>query len=166
MLIPPKKTSRTGMRAAKPPKAKTRHSHDHDNHVHEASPKLGVNETRVHKILTKAKKPLSAYDIIPLMNKTNGHAVAPVTVYRALKQLTDHGLVTRIESRNAYVLCQHPHEKHDCLFFICRACGNAIEAPDSQIRPLLRKEAATLGFDINKQILEIVGLCKDCAAPP
>jgi Fur family zinc uptake transcriptional regulator len=124
---------------------------------------LGANETNVQKILSKAEKPLSAYDIIPVMSKLLGHSVAPVTVYRALEHLAAHGLVTRIESKNAYVLCQHPHEEHDCLFFICRECGKAEEAPDSKISRLLRDEAEKLSFGINKQILEIVGLCKSCA---
>jgi len=124
---------------------------------------LGPNETSVRKILSKAAKPLSAYDIIPIMAKQLGHTVAPVTVYRALQHLAEHGVVTRIESKNAYILCQHPHEDHDCLFFICRQCGNAMEAPDSKISRLLRQEAEALGFGIKKQILEVVGLCKSCA---
>lgn len=130
---------------------------------HDHAHKLGLNELAVQKILGKAKKPLSAYDIIPLMSKQLGHAVAPVTIYRALQHLSNQGLVTRIESKNAYILCQHPHEDHDCLFFICRLCGRATEAPDSKISQLLRREAEDLGFGINKQILEVVGLCKDCA---
>ncbi|MFY9287364.1 MAG: Fur family transcriptional regulator [Alphaproteobacteria bacterium] len=128
----------------------------HDHH-------LGANESTVQKILAKSDKPLSAYDIIPKMAKQLGHTVAPVTVYRALEHLAEHGLVTRIESKNAYILCQHPEENHDCMFFICRTCGTATEASDDKISRLLRKEADLLGFGINKQILEIVGLCKACA---
>ena len=124
---------------------------------------MGVNEAHVREVLTQADKPLSAYDIIPILSKKLDHAVAPATVYRALKHLAEHGVVTRIESLNAYVLCQHPHEAHDCLFFICRSCGAATEAPDNKISRLLRKEAETLGFDVSRQILEIVGLCKECA---
>ena len=128
-----------------------------------AAPKFGANESNVQKILGKAQKPLSAYDIIPLMAKQLGHAVAPTTVYRALQHLEQQGLVTRIESRNAYILCRHPHENHDCLFFICRQCGATTEAPDHTVSKLLRKEAAGIGFGINRQILEVIGLCKDCA---
>ncbi|MDE1901542.1 MAG: transcriptional repressor [Alphaproteobacteria bacterium] len=131
---------------------------------HGADCAMGVNETHVREVLAASDKPLSAYDIIPVLAKKLGHAIAPPTVYRALKHLSDHGVVTRIESRNAYVLCQHPHEAHDCLFFICRSCGSATEAPDSKISKLLRREAETLGFDVSRQILEIVGLCRDCAA--
>jgi Fur family zinc uptake transcriptional regulator len=98
------------------------------------------------------------------MAKQVGHPVAPVTVYRALRHLAEHGLVTRIESRNAYILCQHPHEEHDCLFFICRQCGTAFEAPDSKISRLVRAEAEELGFGIKKQVMEVIGLCKRCAA--
>ncbi len=125
---------------------------------------MGANEALVRDILTASDKPLTAYDIIPVLAKKLEHAVAPTTVYRALKHLSEHGVVTRIESRNAYVLCQHPHERHDCLFFICRECGAATEAPENKISRLLHKEAEALGFDVSRQILEIVGLCKDCAA--
>jgi len=135
-------------------------AHDHGRAVRA----LGSNEASVEKILAKAAGPLSAYDIIPLMAKQVGHPVAPPTVYRALQHLAEQGLVTRIESRNAYILCRHPREEHDCLFFICRQCGTAIEAPDDKISRLLRTEATELGFGINKQVMEVIGLCKSCAA--
>lgn len=148
------------MAAAKKIKSKsmpvTAHSHSHSCNG------LGINEVALQKVLAKAKKPLSAYDLIPLMSKQEKRVIAPVTVYRALKHLMSHGIVTRIESKNAYILCQHPHETHDCLFFICRACGDAIEAPDNKISKLLRGEATALGFKIDRQIIEIVGLCDAC----
>lgn len=143
-------------------KKRGQHTHGHGLRP----PKLGANEARVQKILAKAKKPLSAYDIIPLMTKQSGHTVAPTTVYRALQHLAEHGLVSRIESRNAYILCSLPHKDHDCLFFICRQCGAATEAPDRAISRLLRKEAEGIGFGIKRQILEVVGLCKTCADRP
>lgn len=124
---------------------------------------MGANEAIVREILSSSDKPLTAYDIIPLLSKKQGHMAAPTTVYRALNHLTAHGVVTRIESRNAYILCQHPDKTHDCLFFICRECGAATEAPDNKISRLLHKEAEALGFDVSRQILEIVGLCKTCA---
>jgi Fur family zinc uptake transcriptional regulator len=123
----------------------------------------GANEEMVRGILAQAKQPLSAYDILPEMAKKLRRPVAPPTVYRALQHLEKEGLVSRIESKNAYVLCRHPHEKHDCLFFICRKCGKAIEAPDPGISSRLRKEAETLGFAASKQILEILGVCEECS---
>jgi Fur family zinc uptake transcriptional regulator len=138
------------------------HGHDHAAKSRKAH-KLSTNEASVEKILARAKKPMSAYDIIPIMTKKLGHTVAPVTVYRALQSLTEQGLVTRIESKNAYILCRHPDEEHACLFFICRNCGTAMEGHDEGIRGMLAKEAKTLGFGIDKPILEVVGLCLNCA---
>jgi Fur family zinc uptake transcriptional regulator len=145
------------------PKVKTKTAKTDKDRRHGEDCAMGVNEGHVRGVLAASGKPMTAYDIIPVLSKKLAHAVAPATVYRALKHLAEHGVVTRIESRNAYVLCQHPHQAHDCLFFICRDCGAATEAPDNKISRLLRKEANTLGFDVSRQILEIVGLCKDCA---
>jgi len=121
------------------------------------------NESMVQKILAASKQPMSAYDILPEMAKKLRRPVAPPTVYRALQHLEADGIVSRIESKNAYVLCRHPHEEHDCLFFICRKCGKATEAPEREISRLLRKEAQSIGFSANKQILEILGVCGSCS---
>ncbi len=123
----------------------------------------GSNEELVRSILAQAKQPLSAYDILPEMAKKLRRAVAPPTVYRALQHLESEGIVSRIESKNAYILCRHPHETHDCIFFICRKCGKATEAPDRDVSRLLRKEAKDLGFAASKQILEILGVCEKCS---
>jgi len=128
-----------------------------------ASPAPASNEAMVQKILSAAKQPMSAYDILPEMAKKLKKPVAPPTVYRALQHLEQDGIVSRIESKNAYVLCRHPHEEHDCLFFICRKCGKATEAPEREISRLVRKEAKDLGFAASKQILEILGVCESCS---
>jgi Fur family zinc uptake transcriptional regulator len=132
-------------------------------HKHDTAA-LPANEALVQKILAAARQPMSAYDILPEMAKRLKKPVAPPTVYRALHHLEQMGLVSRIESKNAYVLCRHPHEEHDCLFFICRKCGKAIEAPEREISRLVRKEAKDLGFAASKQILEILGVCEACSS--
>jgi len=124
---------------------------------------LGAHEGLVRAILGKSKQPLSAYDILPAMAKKLRRPVAPPTVYRALHHLEGEGLVSRIESKNAYILCRHPHKTHDCIFFICRKCGKATEAPDRDVSRRLRKEAKDLGFAASRQILEILGVCEKCS---
>jgi len=126
-------------------------------------PTPASNEALVQKILAGARQPLSAYDILPEMSKKLNRPVAPPTVYRALQHLEQDGIVSRIESKNAYVLCRHPHEEHDCLFFICRKCGKATEMPEREVSRLLRKEAGKIGFAASKQILEIIGMCESCS---
>ena len=56
------------------------------------------------------------------------------------------GLVSKIESRNAYVPCAHPERGHDCLFFICSDCGASAELEDLRVEQLLAEDAAVLGL--------------------
>src|SRR5271170_6324125 len=109
-------------------------------------PEPASNESLVQKILAAAKQPMSAYDILPEMAKKLRRPVAPPTVYRALQHLEQEGMVSRIESKNAYVLCRHPKGEHVSLFFICRKGGKPTEAPERKISGWGRKEARNIGF--------------------
>ena len=67
-----------------------------------------------------------AYDIIERMAE-QGPRPAPITVYRALDFLAAHGLVHKIESRNAFVACSHSHEGEPAALLVCEACGTVAE---------------------------------------
>ena len=44
--------------------------------------------------------------------------IYPQTIYRTLAQLTQHGLVHRIASTNAYRACSRPGPAHDGIHFL------------------------------------------------
>src|SRR5687767_5816975 len=71
-----------------------------------------------------------AYDIIERM-AAQGPRPAPITIYRALDFLLAHGLVHKIESRNAFVACSHPHGDEPAALLICEGCGmvSELDAP-------------------------------------
>ena len=77
---------------------------------------------RVLELLWASGRPTGAYELIEAVKRRDSRPVAPPTVYRALNFLMAQGLVSRIESLNAYVPCAHPERDHDCLFFICSGC--------------------------------------------
>jgi Fur family zinc uptake transcriptional regulator len=129
------------------------HHHDHD-------PKLSRNQGQVLSALRKAKEPLSAYAILDRVRATGiSH---PPTVYRALNELIQLGMVHRLESRSAFVACGHGACDGKAAFAICRKCQKVVEIPLSH-----RKEAALLALS-PKEIapervtLEIAGLCAAC----
>ena len=124
-----------------------------------------LNETqkRVHRILTAARNPLSAYDVLDKMRSKG--AVTPPTVYRSLDKLIEKGLAHRLESLNAYVACQHRHA-HDhemAAFAICDACGAVSEFTNSQIGERLAIWSGTHSFSPKKVTIEVRGLCESCA---
>ncbi len=113
--------------------------------------------------LEKSASPLSAYD---LLEKLRPHGIkAPPTVYRALEALMERGLVHRIESLNAFIACHHHDNGHaHSQFAVCRNCGSVEEVHDKQLSSSIRKIASSLKFQIEREILEIMGLCKRCSA--
>ena len=103
-------------------------------------PKLYVNQQRVFDTLKAETRPLTAYEVIDRVS-TNG-VWAPPTVYRALKRLIEESLVHRLESRNAFLACTHPHQ-HDArvVFAICVNSGITQKLSDAAIATRLKTRA-------------------------
>lgn len=106
--------------------------------------------------------PLGAYDIAERLSG-DGRRVAAVSVYRALDFLTEHGLVHRIASRNAFVSCGHAHgERAGLVFLICRSCGGIGETTAPEVESELDRTLARAGFTATSRILEVEGECRAC----
>jgi Fur family zinc uptake transcriptional regulator len=103
-----------------------------------------------------------AYDIIERM-AAHGPRPAPITVYRALEFLLAHGLVHKIESRNAFVACSHAHEGEPAALLICEHCGVVAELDAPQIFAGLVKAAVGQGFRPAGTVIEMTGACGACA---
>ncbi len=119
---------------------------------------------RALDILTRANRPVGAYEMIDLMADADGKRPAPVSVYRALAFLLDHGLAHRLESRNAFVVCGHSHGAEEpVVFLICEACGEVKEATSAGLARELSALTAAAGFKARTRVVEIAGRCARCA---
>lgn len=107
--------------------------------------------------------PISAYELLERMQQSTGKRLAPPTVYRALEFLLEEGFVHRIESRNAFVVCDHPGDRHESIYFVCRECGASREEHHAQVRDALNEHARSLGFVPKRQVVEVYGLCAGCS---
>lgn len=107
--------------------------------------------------------PISAYELLERMQQSTGKRLAPPTVYRALDFLLEEGFIHRIESRNAFVVCEHPGERHESVYFVCRDCGASREEHHAEVRDALNERASSLGFVAKRQVVEVYGLCAECA---
>ncbi|PWB78632.1 MAG: Fur family transcriptional regulator [Methylocystaceae bacterium] len=115
-------------------------------------------------ILIKANRPVGAYEMIDLLANENGKRPAPISVYRALGYLLDHGLAHRLASRNAFVVCGHAHEAEEpVIFLICEACGEVREATSANLTRELAGLSAAAGFQPHTRVMEIAGRCERCA---
>ena len=108
-------------------------------------------------------KPASAYDIADNLSAARGKRVAPNSVYRILDLFVRTNLANRIESANAYLVNTHPGCRHDCIFLICDDCGKARHIDDDRVSGALREAGRDAGFTDVRPVVELRGLCDDCA---
>ncbi|MFC3070452.1 Fur family transcriptional regulator [Phenylobacterium soli] len=117
---------------------------------------------RTYQLLVEAGRPVKAYDLIAAY-KAPGQVAPPPTVYRALEFLLARGLVHRIESRNAFVACEHPETDHAPEFLICECCGRTEELRNDLNR-VVREQARARGYVVRTATVELTGLCPACRA--
>ncbi|MGH8612804.1 MAG: Fur family transcriptional regulator [Gammaproteobacteria bacterium] len=124
--------------------------------------RLTTIRRRVLELIWGSHEPVKAYDLLDQLRAEDRRA-APPTVYRALNFLLETGLVHKIESQNAYVGCGQPKQLHSSQFLICKDCGSVAELGDPQISELLAAKARQLGFKVDRECIEIAGLCSGCS---
>ncbi len=115
-------------------------------------------------LVAQSPAPLTAYALIDGLARLQGRPVAPPTVYRTLDFLIENGFVIRIESRNAFAICDTPGHDHHGILLICTRCGTADEVDDHDVDATLSRRAAASGFKIDKQMVELEGVCGRCRA--
>lgn len=130
----------------------------HPHHAH----KLSRNQSEILSCLREAKEPMSAYAILDRV-RTAGISHPP-TVYRALNELMQKGMVHRLQSRSAFIACGHGACDGKFAFAICRQCGKVVEIAlsdddQSSLLGLVPDEIAP-----EQVTLEIAGLCEACRA--
>lgn len=127
------------------------------------------NNQLVLEALTAAEAPLSAYELLDRL-RTEGLR-APPQIYRALKRLSDDGLVHKLESANAYIACAHASccggercKSSHTVFFLCDECGGVEEVNGQAITKDVELMATGLGFEAKSSALEVHGRCAECRA--
>ncbi|MEZ5938023.1 MAG: transcriptional repressor [Hyphomonadaceae bacterium] len=116
---------------------------------------------RVLKLLLESDGPAKAYDLIGQLGDDG--AAKPPSVYRSLDFLLEMGLAHRIESLNAFVPCGHWGHGHAAVFLICQKCGSAGELHADASVKSLEKEVAAVNFRMRSAVIEVRGLCANCA---
>ena len=116
---------------------------------------------RVYEILLAEHSAMGAYDILDRLREEDQKAQPPVA-YRALEFLQENGFVHKIERLNAFIACAHPGEGHRPAFLICRECDTVAETHTEVSKGPLGDVAKEAGFEIEKTVVEAIGVCPSC----
>lgn len=133
---------------------------------HAAGGRLTPKRANVLKTLLMANKPLSAYELLELLNRESDTKIQPMSAYRMLDFLVEMQLAHKLNSANKYVACAHIgcHHHHDAQHFVvCENCGTTQEINiDPQLMTQLQQAVADSDFKLLAPQLELSGLCADC----
>jgi Fur family zinc uptake transcriptional regulator len=129
-------------------------------HHHHDDPKLSRNQSEILSCLRKSGEPMSAYAILDRVRKAGiSH---PPTVYRALNDLMQKGMVHRLQSRSAFVACGLGACDGKFAFAICRRCDKVVEIPLADEDQAALLALAPEEISPEQVTVEIAGLCADC----
>ena len=129
----------------------------------EAGERLTPARLAAYAELLTTERPVTAYELIALLEDRQQRKIAPLTVYRHLEFLIRVGLVHRLESTQSYLPCDHPEHTHESQYLLCSSCGCADEVESKSLETLVRDIADQRGFQPESTIVEVKGLCEDCA---
>lgn len=91
-------------------------------------------------------------------------AVGRASVYRALEQLEQLGLVQRIEvCRGTAGFERIDPTGHHHHHAICRDCGRMVPFEDPSLEQALAAVAGTMSFDVTEHDVVLRGTCERCA---
>ena len=121
-----------------------------------------VPRKEVLKIIASQKKPIKAYEILKKLGKVLKNPKPP-TAYRAIEFWLKHNFIHRIESLNAFTICEAEHLHEGSQFMICNACGTVIESHICELPRILKKSIDKNTFKLTKWNIEINGVCNQCS---
>ena len=125
--------------------------------------KLTKNQQVVYDALSRARTPLSAYEILDTTIVRKKGLRAPLTIYCALDKLRKIGLMHRIESLNSFVVCcSEPHEE-PVAFAICTDCHAVTEMRLIGCDEHISASACETGFEVETLRVELLGRCSSCS---
>lgn len=125
----------------------------------EAGYRRGGSRTRVVELLGEQD-----CAITPLELDDRLQGVGRATVYRAIEQLEELGLVQRIDlggDSTAYEKVDPRGHHHHHL--VCNTCGRVIPFEDEDLETAIHSISDRDGFRIQSHEITLRGLCADCA---
>ena len=116
---------------------------------------------KVLKIIASSKKPLKAYEILKQLAQVSNNPKPP-TAYRAIEFWEKCSFIHRIESLNAYSLCDAEYGHSGSQFLICDQCGKVTESHICEIPEIIKKKIKKKIFSTKRWNLEVRGICSKC----
>ena len=129
----------------------------------EAGYRRGGARTAVVEALADHDCAVTALDLDEELRRRKP-AVGRASVYRALEQLEQLGLVQRVEvCRGTAGFERIDPTGHHHHHAICQDCGRMVPFEDQKLEKALAQVAGTMSFDVTEHDVVLRGRCEHCA---
>lgn len=125
---------------------------------------IGVKVTQQRMTILEhifnGKKHVTAQDVFEKVKITSPE-IGFATVYRFLRTLSDHKILTELRMNGLPARYEWANKKHhDHLS--CKSCGKIVEFENNEIETLQLQVANKHGFKLLSHVLELYGTCPSC----
>lgn len=86
--------------------------------------------------------------------------ISLATLYRNLNQLSDNGIIKKIDGLEPS--SHFDHNTHEHYHFICEKCKRVFDISADIAPDLIKKTENSTGFEIQSHDIVFTGLCKEC----
>jgi Fur family zinc uptake transcriptional regulator len=124
--------------------------------------RLTRNQRMVLDVLAGLNRSAGAYELLDLL-KPEGVKAIP-TIYRALNELEEKGLVRHLASTKSFVaVSDRLDTEQQKVMLVCEQCRSVTPIHDAGTVNALTNNAQTAGFTVQSRYLELVGTCTNCS---
>jgi Fur family ferric uptake transcriptional regulator len=128
-----------------------------------AGHRRGGARTAVVEALARHDCAVTALDLDDELRKRRA-GVGRASVYRALEQLEELGLLRRVEvARGVAGYERVEPDGHHHHHAICRDCGRMVPFEDTSLEHAISDVSSKLSFDVTEHDVILRGLCERCA---
>lgn len=104
---------------------------------------------------------LTAYEIEAAL-RGRGRAVGRASVYRVLEELSELGLVTKVELGQGQARYEPARAEHHHHHLVCDRCGAVVPFGDEQLERAIERISRRVDFDVSGHEIVLRGLCAAC----
>lgn len=130
--------------------------------LHQAGYRRGGARSAVIDLLDGQTCALSALEIEDAL-RADGRTIGRASIYRALEQLEELGLVRRVEVSKG-IASYEPADPagHHHHHIVCEHCGRVVPFEDPQLERAIHAVERASGFRISNHEVTLRGICQNC----
>ena len=91
-------------------------------------------------------------------------SIALGTVYKNIRTFLDSGILRELGVHHGSLRVEANHRPHH--HFVCMNCKTILDLPEKEFGPVKLRHRLPGGFQVQKFVVDVLGLCPKCSARP